>query len=106
MKCLRNYSWLKLSRAYLPNGQGLMGHWAKLAAHAAFRKGIGMYCGHRNAVTAGMWSGGIVGLKSILGVKRRSQALKVMRELEELGYISFSLDDRTKSSAIRSMIGL
>ena len=96
MKCLEKYSWLKLSRAYLPNGQGLMGHWAKLAAHAAFRKGIGMYCGHRNPVSAGMWSGGIVGLKSILGVKRRSQALKVMRELEELGYISFSLDSRTK----------
>lgn len=39
MKCLRKYQWVKLSRAYLPQGKGLMGHWAKLASRAAFRKG-------------------------------------------------------------------
>ena len=96
MKCLLKYSWLKLYRGYLPRGRGLMAYLSRLASRAAFRKGIGMYCGHRNPVTAGMWSGGIVGLKSILGVKRRSQALWVMHELEELGYIHFSLDSKTK----------
>ena len=73
-----------------------MKSWAKLASRAAFRKGFGMYCGHRNPVTPGMWSGGVVGLKSILGVRRRSQALCIMHELESLGYIKFSHDLKTK----------
>ena len=30
-----------------------------------------LYCGHKNAVSPGMWSGGIVGLKSILDDHRR-----------------------------------
>ena len=90
MKCLRKYKWVKLHRWCLPEGNGIMKSWAKLASRAAFRKGFGMYCGHRNPVTPGMWSGGVVGLKSILGVRRRSQALCIMHELESLGYIKFS----------------
>ena len=35
-------------------------------------------------------------MKSILGVKRRSQALQIMNELQSLGYISYSLDRSTK----------
>ena len=66
MKCLRKYKWVKLPRMHLPGGKGLMGYWAKLASRAAFRKGNAGYCGHINPVTAGMWSGGVVGLKSIL----------------------------------------
>lgn len=73
MKCLRKYKWVKLPRMHLPSGKGLMGYWAKLASRAAFRKGNAVYCGHINPVTAGMWSGGVVGLKSILGVKKRVQ---------------------------------
>lgn len=96
MKCLRKYNWLKLYRAHMPSGKGIMGYWAKLASRAAFRKGVGIYCGYKNAVTPGMWSGGIVGLKSILGVKRREQALGIIHELEELGYLNFSLDEKTK----------
>ena len=86
MKCLRKYKWLKLHRACLPSGKGIMGYWAKLASRAAFRKGYGMYCGFRNPVEPGMWAGGIVGLKSILGVKRRQKALWIMHELEDLGF--------------------
>ena len=66
LKCLMKYEWVKLRRDTLPAGKGIMGAWAKLAARAAFRKGHASYCGHKNAVSPGMWSGGIVGLKSIL----------------------------------------
>ena len=86
MKCLRKYKWVKLSRIHLPSGKGLMGYWAKLASRAAFRKGNAVYCGHINPVTAGMWSGGVVGLKSILGVKKRVQALWIMNQLQDFGY--------------------
>ena len=96
MKCLSKYKWVKLYRAALPQGKGIMGYWARLAGRAAFRQGNAQYCGYTNTVTPGMWSGGIVGLKSILGVKRRSQALQIMNELQHLGYISYSLDRNTK----------
>lgn len=95
-KCLLKYQWVKLPRAIMPQGKGLMGYWSKLASRAAFRKGQARYCGHVNDVTPGMWSGGIVGLKSILGVKSRAQALSVMDKLAVLGYIEYSLDAATK----------
>ena len=81
MKCLRKYKWVKLLRSHLPAGKGLLGYWAKLASRAAFRKGNSVYCGHINPVTPGMWSGGVVGLKSILGVKKRAHALWIMSQL-------------------------
>ena len=96
MKCLLKYKWVKLLRSYLPAGKGLLGYWAKLASRAAFRKGYGIYCGFRNPVDPGMWSGGIVGLKSILGVKRRQKALWIMHELENLEYLEFTYDLKTK----------
>ena len=81
MKCLMKYQWVKLPRNHLPEGKGIMNAWAKLASRAAFRKGQASYCGHINAVSPGMWSGGIVGLKSILGAKSRSSGDLLPRRL-------------------------
>ena len=69
MSCLERFLWTKLPRSVVPSCKGILSHWAHLAARAAFRKGIVSYCGHRNPVEPGTWAGGIVGLKSILGVK-------------------------------------
>ena len=77
-KCLLKYQWVKLSRGNLPAGKGIMGYWAKLASRAAFRKGQAKYCGYTNDVVPGMWSGGMVGLKSILGVKSRTEAVEII----------------------------
>lgn len=96
MKCLRKYEWVKLPRNYPDMGKGLMGYWAKLASRAAFRKGQAKYCGHINQVTPGMWAGGVVGLKSILGVRSRAAALQVLSQLEDLGYVKYFIDPRTK----------
>ena len=96
MKCLMKYPWVKLPRNRIPAGKGLMGAWMRLAARAAFRKGEGRYCGYNNPVEPGMWVGGIVGLKAILGVRRRDAALDVLRKLEALGFLSWSLDPSTK----------
>lgn len=96
MKCLLQFKWVKLPRAHLPAGKGIMAHWAKLAARAAFRKGNATYCGYTNEVDPGMWSGGIVGLKSILGIKNREKVLEILNALSELGYIQYSLDKKTK----------
>ena len=74
--CVLRYKWLKLLRAILPVPKGILGHWAYLAAHAAFREGIASYCGHRNPVEPGTWAGGIVGLKSILGEKNVNRISK------------------------------
>ena len=96
MKCLQKYKWVKLPRDHPTIGKGIMSHWAKLASRAAFRKGNAKYCGHTNPVTPGMWSGGIVGLKSILGVRSRSKALQIMELLSSLGYLKYTLDKQTK----------
>ncbi len=96
MQCLRKYEWVKLLRSRLPEGKGIMAYWAKLASHAAFRKGEALYCGHTNQLIPGMWSGGMVGLKSILGVKRRDDAVSIMDQLSQLGYITYSIDEKTK----------
>ena len=96
MKCLMKYQWVKLPRNRLPEGKGVMGVWARLASRAAFRKGKASYCGHINAVTPGMWAGGVVGLKSILGVRSREKALETLKALSELGFLQFSLNQKTK----------
>lgn len=96
MKCLLKYKWVKLPRACLPEGKGVMGSWSRLAAAAAFRKGNAFYCGHRNPVSPGMWSGGTVGVKAILGIKNRQKALDVLRDLEELGYVNVAYNHHTK----------
>lgn len=64
--------------------------------NTAFRKGQASYCGHINAVSPGMWSGGVVGLKSILGSRSRVKSLEALSKLSELGYISYSLNAKTK----------
>lgn len=96
MKCLRKYEWVKLPRDYPDMGKGIMDSWAKLASRAAFRKGNARYCGHTNPVTPGMWSGGVVGLKSILGAKSRPKALQTLDELASLGFLKYTLDRKTK----------
>ncbi len=96
MKCLRKFEWVKLPRDYPDMGKGLMAQWVRLASRAAFRKGKAVYCGHMNPVTPGMWSGGIVGVKSILGVRSRTKALEILNQLQELGYLTFTLDRVTK----------
>ena len=101
MKCLLQYQWVKLPRVNRPQGKGLIGYWAKLASRAAFRKGKATYCGYQNEVTPGMWAGGIVGVKSILGVRSRSQALTVLEELSGLGYLQYTLDVKTKKLTYR-----
>ena len=97
MRCLQKFKWVKLLRSRLPQGKGVMGYYLKLASHAAFRSGQAIYCGHTNEVVAGMWSGGIVGLKSILGVKNRQRALAILYKLSMLGYIEYSLNERSKN---------
>ena len=96
MSCLLKFNWVKLPRNTLPEGKGLMGSWACLAARAAFRPGQADYCGYRNDVELASWVGGIVGLKSILGINNRQKALETMDALSELGYISYTLDKATK----------
>lgn len=96
MKCLQRYNWVKLPRNAMPTGKGHMGAWMRLASRAAFRKGIASYCGYENAVEPGMWAGGVVGLKSILGVRSRAKALETLDKLARFGYLTYELDKETK----------
>ena len=103
MKCLSKYNWVKLPRKEIPKLKGNLGFWLRLAARATFRKGDATYCGHKNPVEPGMWSGGIVGLKKILGVRSREQALQILDTLQAMGYISYTLED-TKQLTVTPII--
>ena len=95
MKCLRKYKWVKMPREIMIDDKGIMGDYIKLAGRSAFRKGIAHYCGFENPVEPGMWSGGIVGVKSILGTKRR-KAYEILDTLEDLEYLTYTVDWKTK----------
>ncbi len=101
MKCLRKYAWVKLERNRLPEGKGILGSWMKLASRAAFRKGKASYCGHINDISVGMWAGGVVGVKSILGARNRSEALQTLDKLSALGYVEYELNTKTKKLTYR-----
>lgn len=96
MNCLRKYNRVKLPREEIPKLKGKLGYWLHLAERAAFRKGIGTYCDYKNPVEPGIWSGGIVGLKKILGVRSREKSLQLLDELQEQGYLTYTLDEDTK----------
>ena len=96
MKCLKKFKWVKLPRHLIPNAKGLLGAFLRLASRAAFRKGWSIYCGHQNPVEPGMWAGGIVGIKSITGIRSRQKAIETLDRLQELGYITYTLDAKTK----------
>ena len=50
MKCLKKYTWVKLSRYEIPlRAKGFMIYFLRLASRAAFRKGTARYCGQNNA---------------------------------------------------------
>ena len=96
MKCLIKYKWIKLPRDIEIEAKGLLTYYIRLVTRAAFRKGMSHYCGFENPVEPGMWSGGIVGVKSILGVKKRLVAFWIMNQLEDLGYLTWTLEPKTK----------
>ena len=75
------------------SAQVQMGCWFTPVSRTAFRKGNAVCCGHITPVTAGMWSGSVV---CILDVKKRVQALWIMSQPQDFGYISYSLDPKTK----------
>lgn len=101
MKCLRKYQWVKLPRAGLPTGKGLLGAWTHLAAAAAFRKGSAVYCGYKNDVEPGEWAGGMIGIKAILELKSRKKAEELLYELQNLGYLEVTYDCHTKKLSYR-----
>ena len=96
MKCLRKYKWVKMPREIMIDDKGIMNYYMKLASRVAFRKGTAHYCGFENPVEPGMWAGGIVGLKSILGIKGRGKAYDALDVLEEMGYVTYMVDWQTK----------
>ena len=60
---------------------GIMSHYLRLASRASISPGTVRYCQYVNSVNPGTWSGGIVGLKSILGVKNADKAINVLKTL-------------------------
>ena len=81
MSCLLKFKWVKLQRQQIPVMNGIMSYYLRLVARAAVKPGTVRYCQYLNDVEPGTWSGGIVGLKSILGLKNADKALDTLRVL-------------------------
>ncbi len=96
MQCLLKYKWVKLPRNMIPDMKGIMGAYMRLTARAAICNGKVRYCQYENEVSAGMWAGGIVGLKSILGVKNAGKALLTLKVLSDLDLISYNYTPENK----------
>ena len=69
-KCLFRYQWVKLPRTHLPVGKGNHGLLGKAGLAGGISQGSGKILRIHKRCNARMWSGGVVGLKSILGVKK------------------------------------
>ena len=101
MKCLTKYPWVKYPRSLIPSKSGLLGNYIRLYARAAYRTGQARYCQYINDVRLGEWVGGVVGLKSILGVSTREKAFSILRELSDWGFIEYDYNTKTKRLSYR-----
>ena len=72
----------KAPRTQIPAGRSLLSNFMRLYASAAYRPGQARYCQYINEVHFGQWVGGIVGLKSILGLSSREQAFLVLKNYQ------------------------
>lgn len=101
MKCLERYAWVKLPRTQIPAGRSLLSNFMRLYASAAYRPGQARYCQYINEVHFGEWVGGIVGLKSILGLSSREQAFLVLEELSNWGLLEYEYAPKSKRLCYR-----
>ena len=101
MKCLQKYKWVKLPRTQIPTGNSLLSNFIQLYASAAYRPGQARYCQYINEVRFGEWVGGIVGLKSILGLSCREQALSVLEDLSDWGMLEYDYNPKSKRLSYR-----
>ena len=87
MPCLQKYRWVKLARACDIPGKGILGTWARLAMHAAFRYGVAVSDGQSDVIRPGYWTGKMAELMRILDCKWGS-VLPTLEKLSEYGYMS------------------
>ena len=87
MPCLQKYRWVKLVRACEIPGKGILGAWARLAMHAAFRYGVAVSGGQSDVIRRGYWTGKMAELMRILDC-RWGSVLPTLEKLSEYGYMS------------------
>ena len=87
MPCLQKYRWVKLARACDIPGKGILGAWARLAMHAAFRYGVAVSGGQSDVIRPGYWTGKMAELMWILDC-RWGSVLPTLEKLSEYGYMS------------------
>ena len=87
MPCLQKYRWVKLARTCDIPGKGILGAWARLAMHAAFRYGVAVSGGQSDVIRPGYWTGKMAELMRILDC-RWGSVLPTLEKLSEYGYMS------------------
>ena len=95
MPCLQKYRWVKLARTCDIPRKGILGAWARLAMHAAFRYGVVVSSGQSDVIRPGYWIGKMAELMRILDC-RWGSVLPTLEKLSECGYIDYAWDHNTK----------
>ena len=67
MKCQLKYRWVKLPRACLPQGKGVLGQWARLAARDVYKRQLLESFGELQALQKKIHDR----LKSVLGLETK-----------------------------------
>ena len=78
-----------------PSG-GVLADFVSVAKNLALKDGKQKYCGYYNTVTKDSWSGGVIGLKTILKSKSRDDVFSRLELLSEYGYLHNVYNESTK----------
>lgn len=89
-------SWKKFYRDIPFDDSGALSVFLKLAFATAYADGKTKYYKYINEVKKSQWVGGIVGLKSICGIKNSEKLFQTLNLLKSLRYIDFVVETNKK----------
>lgn len=90
--------WKKLYRDIPFCDDGLLSTYLQLAFAAAYQDGESKYYKYKNNVKENQIVGGVVGLKSICGIKNRNKLMNNLEELKKLSLIDFKIEKNRKTT--------
>lgn len=93
MAILAAFDHIKVFRDCIPEANTVLCNYLKICSRVAYHDGFSCYKNHRNFTAKNSWTGGIVGLKSILRLSKEA-TLKALDELQALGYIKVSVQKK------------
>ena len=103
MVCPLRFDAVELYRTTEYPSCGVLADYVTVAKNLALRDGKQKYYGYINTVTKDSWSGGIIGIKTMLHAKSRQEAFSRLEKLFEYGYAGNAYNPETKELFVWSI---